>query len=271
VAGSVIEVRSLVKRYRHAQSNAVDGVSFDVAEGQLFCLLGPNGAGKTTTVSVLTTTLAMTSGSVHIAGRDLATEQDKVRRQVGVVFQGASLDLNLTAEENVRAHAVLYGLYSWRPSFRLMPRQYRHQVEEVAGLLGVSDVLGRPARALSGGARRKLEIVRALMHRPRVLFLDEPTTGLDPESRRNLWSHLAGARQKFGTTVFLTTHYLEEADPAETVCVIVNGRVVELGSPAAIKERHPVPRPARPVEPGPTLEDAYLRLLEVAQETWTGS
>jgi ABC-2 type transport system ATP-binding protein len=271
MGGNVVEVRSLVKRYRHARNNAVDGVSFDVAEGQLFCLLGPNGAGKTTTVSILTTTLAMTSGSVHIAGRDLASEQARVRRQVGVVFQGASLDLNLTAEENVRVHAVLYGLYSWRPSFRLMPRQYRRQVEEVAGVLGVEDVLGRPARALSGGTRRKLEIVRALMHRPQVLFLDEPTTGLDPESRRNLWSYLAGARRRYGTTVFLTTHYLEEADPAETVCVIVNGRVVELGRPAAIKERHPAPVPVRRVEAGPTLEDAYLQLLEVAQEPATGS
>jgi ABC-2 type transport system ATP-binding protein len=264
MARPVIEVRDLVKRYRRAPTNAVDGVSFDVPDGQLFCLLGPNGAGKTTTVSILTTTLAMTAGSVRIAGHDLAAEEAQVRRVVGVVFQGASLDLNLTAEENVRVHAVLYGLYPWRPLFRLMSRQYRQRVEEVASVLGVDDVLGLPARALSGGTRRKLEIVRALMHRPRVLFLDEPTAGLGPESRRSLWSYLTEARQRYGTTVVLTTHYLEEAEPAESFCVIVDGRVVEIGSPAAIKRRHSKPVAMPLVDAGPTLEDAYLRLLQDA-------
>jgi ABC-2 type transport system ATP-binding protein len=266
VAQNVIEVRDLVKRYRHASDNAVDGVSFDVADGQLFCLLGPNGAGKTTTLSILTTTLALTSGSVRIGRVDLAVNQALVRRQVGVVFQGASLDLNLTAEENVRVHAVLYGLYPWRPSFRLMSSQYRHQVEEIASVLGVDDVLRRQARGLSGGTRRKLEIVRALMHQPRVLFLDEPTAGLDPESRRNLWCYLAEVRKSYGTTVFLTTHYLEEAEPAEPVCIIDHGRVVELGSPAAITHRHPVPETVTVTNPRASLEDAYLNLLEVAPE-----
>src|ERR1035438_6888416 len=181
---NAIEVTHLVKRYRAAPGNAVDDISFDVPEGQLFCLLGPNGAGKTTTVSILTTTLAPTSGQVRIAGRDLATEQARVRRELGIVFQQPSLDLNLTAEENIRLHAVLYGLYPWRPLYRLMPAGYRSQVQEVAGVLDLSDILGQRARALSGGLRRRLEIVRALMHRPVVLFLDEPTAGLDPESRR---------------------------------------------------------------------------------------
>src|SRR5262249_38104405 len=142
-------VRDLVKRYRGASARAVDGVSFDVADGQLFCLLGPNGAGKTTTVSILTTTLNPTSGSVRVAGRDLVREAGSVRRELGVVFQQPSLDLNLTAEENVRLHAVLYGLHPWRPLQRLMPRAYRDQVEEVAGVLGIADLLGRPARTLS--------------------------------------------------------------------------------------------------------------------------
>lgn len=262
----IIEVDGLVKRYRRARANAVDGVSFDVPQGQLFCLLGPNGAGKTTTVSILTTTLAMTSGSVRVAGCDLATEQAGVRRRVGVVFQGASLDQNLTAEENIRAHAVLYGLYPWRPFFKLMPHRYRGQVEEMASVLGVDKVLGRPVRSLSGGTRRKLEIVRALMHRPAVLFLDEPTAGLDPQSRRDLWSYLAEARRRYRTTVFLTTHYLEEAEPAGTVCVIVNGRVVEMGSPAQLKLRHPAPAPLPPPRRGPSLEDVYLSLLGAAQD-----
>jgi ABC-2 type transport system ATP-binding protein len=234
---SAVEVAHLVKRYRAARRNAVDDISFDVHEGQLFCLLGPNGAGKTTTVSILTTTLAPTAGQVRIAGRDLASEQAKVRRELGIVFQQPSLDLNLTAEENIRLHAVLYGLYPWRPLYRLMPAGYRRQVQELAGVLDLSDILGQRARALSGGLRRRLEIVRALLHRPGVLFLDEPTAGLDPESRRSLWAYLRQARTRFGTTVFLTTHYLEEAEAADALCVLARGRIIERGSPAEVKAR----------------------------------
>ena len=249
-----VEVAHLVKRYRAARHNAVDDISFGVPAGQLFCLLGPNGAGKTTTVSVLTTTLAPTSGQVRIAGRDLAAEQGCVRRELGIVFQQPSLDLNLTAEENIRLHAVLYGLYPWRPLYRLMPAGYRRQVQEAAGVLDLSGILGQRARTLSGGLRRRLEIVRALMHRPRVLFLDEPTASLDPGSRRSLWAYLAQARATFGTTVFLTTHYLEEAEAADAVCVLAGGRIIERGTPAQVKAR----------QSSPTLEDAYLRLLEQA-------
>jgi len=246
-----VEVDRLVKRYRAARPNAVDGISFAVPAGQLFCLLGPNGAGKTTTVSILTTTLAPTSGRVAIAGRDLATERARVRREVGIVFQQPSLDLNLTAEENIRLHAVLYGLYPWRPTYRLMPAGYRSQVQQAAGVLGLTGILQQRTRALSGGLRRRLEIVRALMHRPRVLFLDEPTAGLDPESRRSLWGYLRQERATLGTTVFLTTHYLEEAESADTVCVLAGGRIIERGAPAEVKAR----------QLSPTLEDAYLRLL----------
>jgi ABC-2 type transport system ATP-binding protein len=246
-----VEVANLIKRYRGARRNAVDGISFEVAAGQLFCLLGPNGAGKTTTVSILTTTLAATSGLVRIAGRDLQADQGRVRQDLGVVFQQPSLDLNLTAEENIRLHAVLYGLYPWRPMYRMMPAGYRRQVQEVAGVLDLSDILGQRARALSGGMRRRLEIVRALMHRPAVLFLDEPTAGLDPESRRSLWAYLRQARATSGTTVFLTTHYLGEAEAADAVCVLVGGRIIERGSPAEVKAR----------QQSATLEDAYLRVL----------
>jgi ABC-2 type transport system ATP-binding protein len=252
---TAVEVSHLVKRYRGASRNAVDDISFGVPDGQLFCLLGPNGAGKTTTVSILTTTLAPTSGLVRIAGRDLAAEQAAVRRQIGIVFQQPSLDLNLTAEENIRLHAVLYGLYPWRPLYRLMPAGYRRQVRDLAGVLELSDVLGQRARALSGGLRRRLEIVRALMHRPGVLFLDEPTAGLDPESRRSLWAYLRHARASLGTTVFLTTHYLEEAEAADAVCVLVRGQIIERGSPAEVKTR----------QLSPTLEDAYLQLVEQAR------
>jgi ABC-2 type transport system ATP-binding protein len=251
-APAAIEVEHLVKRYRAAPRNAVDGISFAVPAGQLFCLLGPNGAGKTTTVSMLTTTLAPTAGQARIAGLDLARDQARVRRELGVVFQQPSLDLNLSAEENIRLHAVLYGLYPWRPSYRTMPAAYRHQVQEMAGVLGLTGLLRQRARTLSGGLRRRLEIVRALMHRPRVLFLDEPTTGLDPESRRALWAYLAQARAELGTTVFLTTHYLEEAEAADGVCVLAGGRIIERGTPAQLKTR----------QAAASLEEAYLRLIQ---------
>jgi ABC-2 type transport system ATP-binding protein len=253
---TAIEVCGLVKRYRGARVNAVDGVSFQVRGGEFFCLLGPNGAGKTTTVSILTTVLEQTSGDVRIAGRDVRTDQAGVRREIGVVFQELALDQNLTAEENLRLHAVLYGLYRWRPLYRWMPAAYRSQVQDTAAVLGLADLLGRPVRTLSGGQRRRLEIVRALMHKPRVLFLDEPTAGLDPQSRRDLWAHLTDARARLGTTVLLTTHYLEEAEAADAACVLARGRIIDSGSPAELKRRHGAE----------SLEDAYLALLASAEE-----
>jgi len=248
---TAIEVRDLVKRYRGAAGNAVNGISFDVLDGQLFCLLGPNGAGKTTTVSILTTVLAPTSGRVLVAGRHLATEQTAIRGSIGIVFQQPALDVNLTAEENIRLHAILYGLYPWRPWYRLMPAGYRRQVRDLADVLGIGTSLGRPVRSLSGGTRRKLEIARALLHRPRVLFLDEPSAGLDPQSRRSLWSHLRETRARHGTSIVLTTHYLEEAESADAVCVLTHGRIAERGTPAEIKARHA----------SRTLEEAYLTML----------
>ncbi len=246
-----IEVAHLVKRYRGAAINAVDDISFTVRSGEFSCLLGPNGAGKTTTISILTTTLEPTAGTVSIAGRDVGSDQAGVRREIGVVFQQPALDQNLTAEENLRLHAVLYGLYRWRPLYRWMPASYRTQVQETAGVLGLERMLGQPVRTLSGGQRRRLEIVRALMHRPRVLFLDEPTAGLDPQSRRSLWAHLTSARARLGTTILLTTHYLEEAEAADSACVIAGGRIIDRGSPAELKQRHGAQ----------SLEDAYLTLL----------
>ncbi len=251
LGGHAVEAHDLVKRYRGAPANAVDGVTFTVPAGQLFCLLGPNGAGKTTTVSILTTALTPTSGRVLVGGRDVLAEPGLARRELGVVFQQPSLDLNLTAEENIRVEAVLYGLYPWRPLPRLMPAAYRRQVAELAGVLGVSGALGMPVRSLSAGTRRKLEIVRALLHRPLVLFLDEPTTGLDPESRRDLWAYLHAERARQGTTIVLTTHYLAEAEAAGSVAVMAGGRIIERGSPAAIKAR----------QAAATLEDAYLALV----------
>ena len=234
-AGPVIDVRDLVKRYRKADRNAVDGVSFSVEPGEFFSLLGPNGAGKTTTISILTTTLVPTSGSVRIAGLDAVRDAAGVRRQVGIIFQKPSLDPNLSGEENVRFHALLYGLHPYRPMYRLMPRTYRQQVAELADLLGMAKEIFKPVKTLSGGMMRKLEIIRGLMHRPRVLFLDEPTAGLDAASRRNLWDYIRDVRRRTETTVFLTTHYLEEAEEADRICILDHGRVVSLGTPDELK------------------------------------
>ena len=231
----MVEVEQLIKRYRGAQRNAVDGVSFDVGAGEFFTLLGPNGAGKSTTVSILTTTLAPTSGRVRIAGCDLRTDPAAVRKQVGIIFQNPSLDMNLSGEENIRLHAIMYGLYPFRPTYRLMPAKYRQQISEIAAVLGMETDMFQPVRKLSGGMRRKMEIMRALLHRPQVLFLDEPTTGLDVASRRSLWAYLGEIRQRQETTIVLTTHYLEEAETADRILILDRGRVVAQGSPAQIK------------------------------------
>lgn len=231
----IIHVEHLIKRYKRAESNAVDDISFDVVPGEFFVLLGPNGAGKTTTISILTTTLAPTSGQVLIAGRNAATEANAVRQCVGIIFQNPSLDLNLTAEENVRFHAILYGLDPFAPAFALMPRAYQSEIHTLAAVLGIEKEIFKPIKTFSGGMKRKLEIIRSLVHHPRVLFLDEPTSGLDPASRRNLWEYLAKVRTENQTTIFLTTHYLEEAEQADRICILSQGKVVANGTPAEVK------------------------------------
>jgi ABC-2 type transport system ATP-binding protein len=235
VSAAVVEVRDLVKRYRKAKVNAVDGISLSVQSGEFFALLGPNGAGKTTTISILTTTLAPTSGTVRIAGFDLRSQAAAVRRQVGIIFQNPSLDMNLSGEENVRLHAILYGLYPYRPAFRMMPAEYRRQVHDLAAVLGMEADMFRPVKKLSGGMQRKLEIIRGLMHKPLVLFLDEPTRGLDVASRRSLWAYLRDVRAEHHVTIVLTTHYLEEAEQADSVCILNQGRVVAMGAPTEVK------------------------------------
>lgn len=245
----IIKVENLVKRYKKAKQNAVDGVSFSVAEGEFFALLGPNGAGKTTTISILTTTLSKTSGKAQILGFDLDKEANKVRQRIGVIFQNQSLDKNLTAEENVRFHASLYGLYSFRPFFSLMPQEYKKRIGELAELMDIKDEIFQPISTFSGGMKRKLEIIRGLMHNPRVLFLDEPTTGLDPLSRKNVWNYLQNVRVKEKTTIFLTTHYLEEAEEADHVCIIDKGKIISYGAP-------------REISGDLTLEDAYIEIIK---------
>jgi ABC-2 type transport system ATP-binding protein len=231
----MIEVNQLTKRYKGATSNAVDGISFTAAPGEFFTLLGPNGAGKTTTISILTTTLLPTSGTALIAGHDVTRSASTVRQNIGIIFQQPSLDANLSAEENIRFHAVLYGLWPFFPTFSTMPRAYQTRVQELAALLGLEGDMRKPVKKFSGGMRRKLEIIRSLLHQPHVLFLDEPTAGLDPLSRRSLWEYLRQVRREIGTTIFLTTHYLDEAEEADTICIINHGRIVSYGPPAQVK------------------------------------
>lgn len=232
---NIIEVKNLVKRYKKADRNAVDDISFEVKEGEFFTFLGPNGAGKTTTISILTTTLSKTSGTITIAGYDTEKQSSQVRRNVGIIFQNPSLDLNLTAEENIRFHAILYGIYPFMPTFSLMPQAYRKRVMELANVLGIAKDMFKPIKTFSGGMKRKLEILRSLMHHPKVLFLDEPTIGLDPLSRRTLWEYLKEVRKNEKTTIFLTTHYLDEAEEADHVCIINQGKIVSFGTPNKIK------------------------------------
>ncbi len=231
----IITVDGLVKQYDRAKEPAVKGVSFDVNEGEFFAFLGPNGAGKTTTISILTTTLSKTSGGVTIAGYDVEKEARRVREEVGIIFQQPSLDAQLSAEENIRFHACLYGMYRYRPSFKLMPAAYKDRVMELAEIVGIKDALFKPIKKLSGGMQRKLEIIRSLIHMPKILFLDEPTQGLDAVSRRSLWEYIDGVRRQNGTTVFLTTHYIDEAEHVDNVCIINHGKIAIAGSPGQMK------------------------------------
>jgi ABC-2 type transport system ATP-binding protein len=229
----------------------VDNISFSVGEGEFFAFLGQNGAGKTTTISVLTTTLAKTSGGVTVAGYDVDREARDIRKNIGIIFQRPSLDLDLSAEENIRLHACMYGMYGFRPSFGWMPKSYRDRVMELADLMGIAGEIHKPLRTFSGGMQRKIEIIRALMHKPAVLFLDEPSQGLDAVSRRDLWEYIGATRRENGTTVFLTTHYIDEAENADRLCVIKQGKIVFTGTPRELKESLQKK----------SLEDAYIGLL----------
>jgi len=232
-----IEVNNLVKRYKKATTNAVDNVSFTVDEGEFFAFLGPNGAGKTTTISILTTTLAKTSGELKIAGFDIDKDPKEVRSRIGVIFQNPSLDLNLTAEENIRLHSIMYKQYGFKPTYKLMPKEYKNTVTELSEVLGLGEEIFKPIKTFSGGMKRKLEIIRTLMHKPKILFLDEPTSGLDPLSRKNLWEYLNTIKKKENTTIFLTTHYLDEAEGADRVCIINHGKIMINDTISTIKNK----------------------------------
>jgi ABC-2 type transport system ATP-binding protein len=220
----MIEVNELARRFGHV--DAVRGVSFQVAKGEVFGFLGPNGAGKTTTIDMLCTLLRPTSGAASINGFDVTRRRNDVRRSIGLVFQRPTLDETLTAEQNLRFHAYAYGI----------PGAARGQrIRELLTMVELWDRRGDSVRTFSGGMKRRLEIARGLLHRPHVLFLDEPTLGLDPQTRRRVWDYLADLRSRHDLTIFLTTHYMDEAENCDRIAIIDHGRIVALDDPAQLK------------------------------------
>jgi ABC-2 type transport system ATP-binding protein len=222
--GAVINVSGLTKRY--GELEAVRGIDFEVARGETFGFLGPNGAGKTTTIKILCTLANATSGTARVAGHDAATERDSVRRNIGLVFQDTTLDTYLTAAQNLRFHAELYGV----PKAAVQPRM--RQVMDMVGLWDRKDSL---VSTYSGGMQRRLEIARGLLHAPHVLFLDEPTVGLDPQTRSSIWAYINDLKRREDITIFLTTHYMDEAENCDRIAIIDHGQIVAIDTPEALK------------------------------------
>jgi ABC-2 type transport system ATP-binding protein len=223
---AIIETRALAKTYGRIQ--AVRGIDLNIERGEIFGLLGPNGAGKTTTIGMLCTIVRPSSGSASIAGHDVVKEPAEVRRNVGIVFQDPTLDTILTGRENLKLHALLYGVH---------PDVRENRIKELLELVDLEVRAEDITRTYSGGMRRRLELARGLLHRPAVLFLDEPTLGLDPQTRARIWDYIRKMARKEQTTIVLTTHYMEEAEQVcDRVGVIDHGRIIALGTPEDLKE-----------------------------------
>ena len=223
----IIEVKNLTKKYK--EHTAVDGITFDVEEGELFAFLGENGAGKSTTINMLTTILNKTDGTAYICGHELGREDDEIRKVNGIVFQNSVLDKMLSVKENLLTRGSYYGLSRKQVVERLEPFAERFEMK---------DIWDRKYLKLSGGQRRRVDIMRALINKPRILFLDEPTTGLDPKSRKLVWDYITYLRKEYGMTIFLTTHYMEETRDADHVVILDKGKIVTSGTPAELKTKY---------------------------------
>lgn len=224
---NIIEIEHLFKSFGDVK--AVQDLSFRVKEGELFAFLGVNGAGKSTTINILCGQLPKDSGSVCVCGTSLDREPDVIKRKLGVVFQNSVLDKDLSVRDNLQSRAALYGIRG---------REFQIRLEELANQLSFQDLLKRPVGKLSGGQRRRIDIARALLHQPRILILDEPTTGLDPQTRSSLWQVIGQLRSQENMTVFLTTHYMEEAADADFVVILDHGRIAAEGTPLTLKNTY---------------------------------
>lgn len=224
---NVIEVRNLTKKY--GDHEAVRGIDLDVKEGELFAFLGENGAGKSTTINILCTILEKTSGDAKICGHTLGKEDDKIRKEIGIVFQNSVLDDKLTVKENLYTRGSYYGLNK---------KQIDERIRDFYDKFELKDIMKQRYGTLSGGQRRRVDIVRALLNRPRILFLDEPTTGLDPKSRKIVWDYIDFLRREKNMTIFLTTHYMEETRDADNVVILDKGEVIARGTPAELKSNY---------------------------------
>lgn len=221
---SIIHVENLTKEFKGIR--AVDGINFAVERGEIFGFLGPNGAGKTTTINMLCTLIKPTSGKAMINGYDVVEQQNEVRQSIGLVFQDPSLDERLTGIQNLRFHAMIYGI----------PGNLReNRIEQVLKMVELWDRRDYQVRTYSGGMKRRLEIARGLLHYPKVLFLDEPTLGLDPQTRSHIWQYILELRSIEGTTIFLTTHYMDEAEKADRIAIIDHGKLIALDTPTRLK------------------------------------
>jgi ABC-2 type transport system ATP-binding protein len=224
VSEPVVQVSSLVKRYGEVE--AVRGIDFEVEPGETFGFLGPNGAGKSTTIKILCTLADPTSGTARVAGYDVMKQRDTVRRNIGLVFQDPTLDNYLTGEQNLRFHADLYGV----PKAQVAPR-----MKQVLEMVNLWDRRESVVGTYSGGMKRRLEIARGLLHAPRVLFLDEPTVGLDPQTRSSIWEYINDLKQREDITIFLTTHYMDEAENCDRIAIIDHGKIVAIDTPEQLK------------------------------------
>lgn len=223
----IVEIKNLHKSFKEVK--AVDDLTFSVKEGELFAFLGVNGAGKSTTINIISGILNKDSGSVFVCGEDIDKNADKIKSSIGIVFQNSVLDKKLSGYDNLKYRAALYGIFG---------AEFKKRLQEMTELLDLKDILKRPITKLSGGQKRRLDIARALIHKPKLLILDEPTTGLDPKTRITVWKVIDTLRKEEGLTVFLTTHYMEEASDSDYVVILDSGKIVAEGTPHDLKNKY---------------------------------